>query len=135
MTAPADCPICCPAGWSPNVDQVPDEDCPAHGRRGTAAANDYMPPVCPDCREHDDGTTTCNPAMTLCPLNGAIPSTDAKSHTAIGLSPMPKPTHTRIRSVRVPEPLWEAAKAKAAERGETVTDVVVKALERYVKRP
>ncbi len=29
---------------------------------------------------------------------------------------------------------WDAAKAKAAERGETVTDVLVRALERYVKR-
>lgn len=43
-------------------------------------------------------------------------------------------THTPPRSVRIPEPLWQAAKAKAAERGETVTDVIVKALERYVKR-
>ena len=33
MTAPADCPICCPAGWSPNIDQTPDEDCPEHGRQ------------------------------------------------------------------------------------------------------
>jgi hypothetical protein len=45
-----------------------------------------------------------------------------------------KETHTKPRSVRVPDPLWQAAKDKAAERGETVTDVVVKALERYVKR-
>ena len=46
-----------------------------------------------------------------------------------------KSTHTPPRSIRIPDPLWEAAKAKAAERGETVTDVVVRALERYVKRP
>lgn len=32
MTAPADCAVCCPAGWSPNIDQVPDESCPEHGR-------------------------------------------------------------------------------------------------------
>ena len=43
-------------------------------------------------------------------------------------------THTPPRSVRIPEPLWQEAKPKAAERGETVTDVIVKALERYVKR-
>ncbi len=49
-------------------------------------------------------------------------------------SPVVKDTHTPLRSVRVPSPLWEAAKAKAAERGETVTDVLVRALERYVKR-
>ncbi len=42
---------------------------------------------------------------------------------------------TRARGVRVPDELWDAAKAKAAERGETVTDVIVRALERYVKRP
>lgn len=33
MTAPANCQVCCPAGWSPNVDQVPDEWCPEHGRK------------------------------------------------------------------------------------------------------
>lgn len=37
------------------------------------------------------------------------------------------------RSVRVPDPLWEAAKVRAAERGETVTDVLVRALRRYVR--
>lgn len=45
-----------------------------------------------------------------------------------------RPTHTPPRSIRIPDDLWNAAKAKAAERGETVTDVVVRALERYVKR-
>jgi predicted HicB family RNase H-like nuclease len=38
------------------------------------------------------------------------------------------------RAVRVPGELWDAAKAKAAERGETVSDVIRRALERYVKR-
>lgn len=46
-----------------------------------------------------------------------------------------KPTHTPPRSVRVPAELWDAAKTKAETRGETVTDVIVRALERYVKRP
>lgn len=46
-----------------------------------------------------------------------------------------KETHTPPRSIRVPDELWKSAQAKAAERGETVTDVIVKALERYVKRP
>jgi hypothetical protein len=45
-----------------------------------------------------------------------------------------KPTHTPPRSVRVPDALWLAAKAKAVERGETVTDVLTRALERYVKQ-
>jgi predicted HicB family RNase H-like nuclease len=37
------------------------------------------------------------------------------------------------RSVRVPDDLWAAAKAQAAQRGETVTDAVIRALKRYVK--
>jgi hypothetical protein len=47
---------------------------------------------------------------------------------------MPNQPKTPARSVRVGDPLWAAAKAKAEERGETVTDVLVRALERYVKR-
>lgn len=43
------------------------------------------------------------------------------------------PTHTPRRSIRISEALWAAAQEKAAERGETVTDVIVRALERYVK--
>lgn len=46
-----------------------------------------------------------------------------------------KETHTPPRSIRVPDELWQAAQAKAAARGETVTDVLIRALERYVKRP
>ena len=46
---------------------------------------------------------------------------------------MPKTTHTPIRSVRVGGELWDAARAAAEERGETVTDVIVRALEQYVK--
>lgn len=42
-----------------------------------------------------------------------------------------KPTHTPPRSIRVPPDVWEAAKATAAERGETVTDAVVRFLRRY----
>lgn len=40
-----------------------------------------------------------------------------------------------MRSLRVPEKLWEAAKAKADERQENISDVIREALERYVKRP
>ncbi len=40
--------------------------------------------------------------------------------------------HTPPRSVRVPDELWAAAKAKAEERGGTVTDVIVQALKSYV---
>ena len=38
-----------------------------------------------------------------------------------------------IRTVRVPDELWEAAKRVASDRDETVTDVILRALERYVR--
>lgn len=37
------------------------------------------------------------------------------------------------RSVRVPDDLWHAAKERAAERGETVTDAIIRALRRYTR--
>lgn len=37
------------------------------------------------------------------------------------------------RSVRVPDALWAAAKERAAERDETVTDAILRALRRYVR--
>lgn len=40
--------------------------------------------------------------------------------------------NTMPRSMRIPEELWTAAVAHAATREETVTEVVVRALERYV---
>lgn len=40
-----------------------------------------------------------------------------------------------MRSLRVPEKLWEAAKAKADQREENISDVIREALERYVRRP
>lgn len=46
---------------------------------------------------------------------------------------MPNQPKTPVRTVRVPDPLWQAAKDRAAERGETVTDAVLRALRRYVK--
>lgn len=42
--------------------------------------------------------------------------------------------NTKPRAVRVSDELWEAAKATAAEQGETVTDVITEALRRYVRR-
>lgn len=38
-----------------------------------------------------------------------------------------------IRTVRVPDELWEAVKRVAADNDETVTDVILRALERYVR--
>ena len=49
------------------------------------------------------------------------------------LAGVPNQPKTPLRSLRVATELWEAAKAAAAERGETVTDVLRAALERYVK--
>ena len=39
----------------------------------------------------------------------------------------------RPRSVKVEDELWEAAKAKAEERGELVSEVIREALKRYVR--
>ena len=39
-----------------------------------------------------------------------------------------------MRSVRVPLKLWNAARAKADEREENISDVIREALERYVRR-
>jgi len=47
---------------------------------------------------------------------------------------MPNQPKTPLRSMRVEEALWAAALAKSQERGETVSDVIRRALERYVKR-
>ena len=41
---------------------------------------------------------------------------------------------TMPRSLRIPEPLWRQAVDKARQEGTTVTAVVVKALERYLRR-
>jgi hypothetical protein len=41
--------------------------------------------------------------------------------------------NTPPRSIRVPDELWNAAKARADERDETLTAVVIRALERYVR--
>lgn len=42
--------------------------------------------------------------------------------------------NTMPRSLRIPEDVWRAAVAKAQAEGTTVTAVVVKALERYLRR-
>ena len=48
-------------------------------------------------------------------------------------SNVPNKPKTPLRSLRISDGLWQAAQAKAAERGESVTDVVRRALERYVR--
>lgn len=44
-----------------------------------------------------------------------------------------KATHTPPRSVRIPDAVWQAAKAEAERRGETVTDAIVRFLRRYAR--
>jgi len=46
---------------------------------------------------------------------------------------VPNQPATPKRGVRIPDELWEAVKRIAADRGETVTDVIIRALKRYVR--
>ncbi len=46
---------------------------------------------------------------------------------------MPNSPKTPTRTIRVPEDLWSAVKAKAASENRTVTDVIIRGLEAYVK--
>jgi hypothetical protein len=46
---------------------------------------------------------------------------------------MPNQEATPRRSIRVPEERWLAAKRVAKDRGETLTEVINRALERYVR--
>lgn len=38
------------------------------------------------------------------------------------------------RTVRIPDDEWDAAKTKAAEKGETLSEVIRRALRRYASR-
>ncbi len=46
---------------------------------------------------------------------------------------MPNQPKTVARGVRISDALWHAAQARADERGETVSDVIRRALKRYVR--
>jgi len=46
---------------------------------------------------------------------------------------VPNQPATPTRSVRIPDELWEASKRAAHDSGETVTDVIIRALKRYVR--
>ncbi len=43
------------------------------------------------------------------------------------------PDGTPLRNVRVADDLWQAAMSKALDRGETLSEVIRRALEKYVK--
>jgi hypothetical protein len=47
---------------------------------------------------------------------------------------VPNQPRTPKHGVRVPDDLWRAAKRVAEDRGETLTAVIVRALERYVRQ-
>lgn len=49
------------------------------------------------------------------------------------VSRVPNTPGTPRRTIRIPDDLWDAATAKAEERGESVSDVIRRALERYVR--
>lgn len=50
------------------------------------------------------------------------------------MTTVPNVPKTPLRSFRIPDSVYRAAQAKAEEKGESVSDVVRRALERYVKR-
>lgn len=45
---------------------------------------------------------------------------------------MPNQPKTPLRSFRCPDDLWDQAKARAAEKDESVTDALVRGLKLYV---
>lgn len=47
---------------------------------------------------------------------------------------LPDVANTRPKSLRIPDDLWSAALDKAQAEGLTLTDVVVRALERFLRR-
>lgn len=62
------------------------------------------------------------------------PNRQSSVNTPTTLRSVAKPPMV-MRSIRVPKKLWEAAKAKADEREENISDVVRDALEAYVEKP
>lgn len=54
--------------------------------------------------------------------------------TPTTLGAVPNVEKTPRRTVRVPDEVWQAAQAKAEARGEVLSEVIRKALERYAKR-
>lgn len=60
--------------------------------------------------------------------------TNGRAATRPGtLGGMPNQPKTPMKSFRIPQDLYDAAKDKAAERGESLSDVVRRAFERYVR--
>lgn len=47
--------------------------------------------------------------------------------------PVPNQPATPVRTVRISDELWDALRERADERGETVTDVILRALRLYLR--
>lgn len=45
----------------------------------------------------------------------------------------PNTPGTPVRTVRIPDEMWDALRLRADERGETVTAVVLRALRQYLR--
>lgn len=58
---------------------------------------------------------------------------DAQPRAAT-VRPVPNKPKTPLHSFRCPDELWDAAKAKAEERGDNWSEELRKMVERYVKR-
>lgn len=73
-------------------------------------------------------------ALHVCRLHRKREATcpDARPRTTV--QPVPNKPKTPLHSFRCPDELWEAAKAKAEERGENWSEELRKMVERYVKR-
>lgn len=54
-------------------------------------------------------------------------------HPLASLPRVPNQPKTPKRTIRVPDELWQAAKDAASDNAETVTDVILRALVRYVR--
>jgi predicted HicB family RNase H-like nuclease len=54
-------------------------------------------------------------------------------HRLATFGAVPNQPKTPTHSVRVPQELWDAVRAKAKRQGETVTDVIIRALKRYLR--
>lgn len=65
--------------------------------------------------------------MTTTPVAGTLPPEGAS------MGAMPNQPKTPVTTFRIPPELKKAATAKAQAEDRTLTDVVLKALERYVK--
>jgi len=94
----------------------PDPECPTHGEREPACGCATLRPG-ESCPAHPFDPTAYKPVMTPATMGG-VPNTPG----------------TPRRTIRVPDALWNAAQAKAEEKGTDVSAVIRKALERFVKR-